>query len=229
MAGKPAGRTLVIVIVAVALVAAAALGYWGYGVHKKRELHGAVGAILKGASANLREALALEATAPAERMKLAQQLDAFAVATEKSAGQLKRLQVERDLALVDSADGHLVTLREIFRKRAAANRLHVLHTESLAALQDHMRADNRTGGWVQQAVRAKERAERDFREYRLAVATYGTLLGTLPGSQKRIAAYVGADALVEDVLIVKARERAIETARQATEDMERARKLAAPK
>jgi hypothetical protein len=227
MAGKPAGRTLV--IAAVALVAAAVLGYWAYSAHKKRELHGEVGAILKSTSAQLREALALEATAPAERMKLAQQLDGYAVATEKSAAALKRLQVERDLALVDSADAHLVTLREIFRKRAAANRLHVLHTESLAALQDHMRADNRTGGWVQQAVRAKERAERDFRDYRLAVATYGTLLGALPDSQKRIAPYVGADALVEDALIVKARERAIETARQATEEMDRVRKLAAPK
>jgi len=227
MAGKPASRKPVIVVIA--LVAAAVLGYWGYGVHKKRELHSAVGVILKGASGQLREALALEATAPAERMKLAQQLDGFAVAMEKSAAQLKQLEVERDLVLVDNADGHLVTLREIFRKRAAANRLYVLHTESLAALQDHMRADNRTGGWVQRAVRAKERAEKDYRDYRLAVATYGTLLGALPGSQKRIAPYVGKDALVEDALIVKARERAIETARQATEEMERVRKIAAPK
>lgn len=227
MAGKPASRTPV--IIAIALVAAAVLGYWGYGVHKKRELHGAVGAILKSASGQLREALATEATAPAERMKLAQQLDAFAVAMEKSAAQLKQLQIERDLALVDNADGHLVTLREIFRKRAASNRLYVLHTESLAALQEHMRTDNRTGGWVQRAVRAKERAEKDYRDYRLSVATYGTLLGSLPGSQKRIAPYVGKDALVEDALIVKARERAIETARQATEEMERVRKIAAPK
>jgi hypothetical protein len=227
MAGKPAGRTLV--IAAVVLVAAAVLGYWGYSAYQKRELHDAVGAILKVANAQLHEALALDATTPAERMKLAQRLDGFAVATEKSAAQLKQLPVERDLALVDNADGHLVTLREIFRKRAEANRLYVLHAESLAALRDHMRSDNRTGGWVQQAVRAKERAEKDFRDYRLSVGTYGTLLGTLSASQKRIAPYVGADTLIEDALVVKARERAIETARQATQEMERVRKLAAPK
>lgn len=226
MAGKSTGRFIIIAVVAVVV---AALAWWGYGSHKKRELHGAVGEILKSTSAQLREALETEATAPADRMKLAQRLDSFAVAAEKSASALKQLQVERDLALVDSVDAYLVTLREIFRKRASANRLYVLHTESLAALQDHMRADNRTGGWVQQAVRAKERAERDFRDYRLAVGTYGTLLGTLPDSQKRIAPYVGTGVLVEDALIVKARERAIETARHATEEMARVRKLAAPK
>ncbi len=228
MADKPATRTYI--IAAIALVAATALAFWGYGAYKKRELHNGVGAILKGASGQLREALALEAgPAPAERLKLAQKLDESAVATEKSIEQMKRLQVDRDLALVDNADSYLLTLREIFRKRSAANRLFVLHTESLAALRDHMRADNRTGAWVQQAVRAKERAEKDYRDYRLAVATYGTLLGTLPAVQKRIAPYVGADALVEDALLVKARERAIQTAEEAAAEMNKVRQLAAPK
>lgn len=227
MAGKPASRTLI--IAAVALVAVAVLAFWGYGAHKKRELHGTVGAILKSASGQLREALALEATTADERLKLAQKLDGMAIATEKSIEEMKRLPVDRDLALADSADSHLVTLREIFRKRAAANRLYVLHAESLAALSDHMRADNRTGAWVQQAVKSKERAEKDFRDYRLAVATYATLLGSLPASQKRIAPFVGADALVEDALLVKARERAIQTGEQAAAEMEKIRALAAPK
>jgi len=228
MADKPATRTYI--IAAIVFVAVAALAFWGYGAYKKRELHNGVGAILKGASGQLREALALEAgPTPAERLKLAQKLDESAVATEKSLEQMKRLQVDRDLALVDNADSYLVTLREIFRKRSAANRLYVLHTESLAALRDHMRADNRTGAWVQQAVRAKERAEKDYRDYRLAVATYGTLLGTLPAAQKRIVAYVGADALVEDALLVKARERAIQTAEEAAAEMQKVRALAAPR
>lgn len=227
MAGQPANRTLI--VVAVVLVVAAALGYWGYGAHKKRELHDAVSAILKDASGQLRAALELQATTPDERLKVAQQLDQMVVATEKSLERMKHLQVDRDLALTDNADSHLVTLREIFRRYAASNRLHVMHGESLAALRDHMRADNRTGAWVQQAVKAKERAEKDFRDYRLAIATYATLLGSLPASQQRVAPYVGADALVDEALLAGARERAIQAGEQAAAEMEKVRQLAAPK
>lgn len=228
MAGKPAGRTLV--IVAVALVAAAVLGYWGYGAYQKRELHGAIGAALKNTGGQLREALAIETgPAPADRLKVAEKLDEFATAADKSIEQLKRLPVARDLALADNADGHLVTAREIFRRQAAANRALALHAESLAALRDHMRVDNRSSAWVQQAVRAKERVEKDYRDYRIAVDTCDKLLGELPASQKRIASHIGAEALVENSLIGKARERAAETAAQIAAEMEKVRRLAAPK
>lgn len=225
---RPSIRT--IAIAAAALAAVIALGYWGYGVYKKRALHNAVSAILKDAGGALRESLSLEpGPASADRLQLAKKLEEHAVAMDKSIGQLKRLPVERDFMLADDAENHLITLREIISKRASANRLYVLHSESLGALQDHMRADNRTGAWVKQAVLAKERAEKDFRDYRLAVATYGTLLGTLTSSQKRIAPYVESAALVDGELLAKARERAIETATQAAAEMEKARQLAAPK
>lgn len=228
MAGRPAGSTLV--IGAVALIAAAVLGYWGYGAYQKRELHGTIGAALKSTGGQLREALAIEAgPAPADRLKVAEKLDEFATAADKSIEQLKRLPVARDLTLADNADGHLVTAREIFRRQAAANRALALHAESLAALHDHMRADNRSRAWVQQAVRAKDRVEKDYRDYRIAADSYDKLLGELPASQKRIAPHIGAEALVGNSLIEKARERAIETARQASVEMERVRKLAAPK
>lgn len=228
MATPLSNRTLVIAIAA--LVAAAVLGYWGYGVHKKRELRGGIQSTLTTAGSQLREALTLESEpAPADRLKVAQQFDALAEATDKSLEQLKRLQVERDLAAADRADGHLVMLREIFRRGGASHRLHALHTESLAALQEHMRGDNRTAEWVRQAVRAKERAEKDYRDYRLAVDIYAKLLDELPAAQKRIAPHGGTDALASDTLIATARTQAMATAERAAAEMEKMRRLAGPR
>ena len=228
MTARPSNNMIVIAVVLAAAVIT--LGYWGYSVYQKRVLHGEISAILKNAGAALRESLSLEpGPSTADRLQLAKQLEDHAMTMDKSIGQLKRLQVERDLMLADDAENYLITLREIMSKRAAANRLYVLHSESLEALQDHMRADNRTGEWVKQAVLAKERAEKDFRDYRLTVATYGTLLGTLGSTQRKIAPFVESAALIDLDLLAKARERAIETAKQAAAEMDKVRKLAAPK
>lgn len=227
MAVRSSMRLVITAIVAAAVIA---LGYWGYNAYQKRTLHNGISAILKTAGETLRESLSLEpGLATADRLPLAKKLEDRAATLDNSIGQLKRLQVERDLQLSDDAENYLITVREIIGKRATANRLYVLHTESLEALQEHMRTDNRTGAWVRQAVLAKERAEKDFRDYRLAVATYGTLLGTLASTQKKIAPFVSSAALVDEALLAKARERAIETAKQAAAEMEKVRQLAAPK
>lgn len=219
-----------IVISAVLAAAVIALGYWGYSAYQKRVLHSGISAILKNAGGVLRESLSLEpGPSAANRLELAKKLEDHAVTIDNSIGQLKLLQVERNLMLADDAENYLITLREIMSKRAAANRLYVLHSESLGALQDHMRADNRTGEWVKQAVLAKERAEKDFRDYRLAVATYGTLLGMLSSTQRKITPYVESGALIDGDLLAKARERAIETTQQAAAEMEKVRQLTAPK
>ena len=228
MTARPSNNRIVITVVLAAAVIT--LGYWGYSVYQKRVLHSGISAILKNAGAVLRESLALEpGPSTADRLQLAKQLEDHAVTIDKSIGQLKLLQVERDLMLADDAENYLITLREIMSKRATASRLYVLHSESLGALQDHMRADNRTGEWVKQAVLAKERAEKDFRDYRLTVATYGTLLGTLNSTQKKIAPFVDSAALIDEDLLAKARERAIKTATQATAEMEKVRQLTTPK
>src|SRR5688572_24147238 len=228
MADKAAGKSLV--IVAVALVVAAVLGYWGYGAYQKRELHSVLRASVTAAGTQLREALALEAgPAPAEHLKAAQRIDAFAASADQAVERMKSLPVSRDYALADIVDGHLVTAREILRKGGSIHRLYALHTESLGALQDHMRSDNRSGAWVKQAVSAKERAEKDFRDYRIAVDTYNQLLDALPASQKRIASFAGADALVDNALIAKARSHALASAEQAAAEMEKVRRLAGPK
>ncbi len=217
-------------IAAVALVLTVALLSWGYGAYKTQDLRSSVSASLSDAGGRLRETLSLESgQAPAERLQLAKKFEDHAEAVNRHIEQLKQMPAERDRTLADDADGYLVTVREIIRRRAAINRLYVLHTESLAALRDHMRADNRTSAWVQQAVRAKERAEKDFRDYRVMVDAYRTLVETLPPSQKKIAAHIKTAALAEETLLASARERELEGAKRAEAEMEKVRRLAAPK
>ena len=217
-------------IAAGALVLAVVILSWGYGAYKTQDLRSTVTTNLSDAGGRLRETLSVE-TGPAaeERLQLAKKLEGHAAAVDQHIERLKQLQAERDRTLADDADSYLVTVREIIRRRGAINRLYVQHTESLGALRQHMRADNRTGAWVQQAVRLKEKAEKDFRDYTLTVSAYDTLLAGLPASQKKIAVNAGASALAEDALIAKARERELETAKRAEAEMEKVRKMAAPK
>lgn len=217
-------------IAAGALVLAVVILSWGYGAYKTQNLRSTVTTNLSDAGGRLRETLSVETgAAAADRLQLAKKLDGHAAAVDQHIERLKQLPAERDRTLADDADSYLVTVREIIRRRGAINRLYVQHTESLGILREHMRADNRTGAWVQQAVRLKEKAEKDFRDYTLTVSAYDTLLAGLPASQKKIAVNAGASALAEDALIAKAREREQEGAKRAEAEMEKVRKMAAPK
>src|SRR5688572_32253149 len=83
-------KTIVLVLVAAAVVAA--LGYWGYGAYKTRELRGAVGAVLNDAGARLREALGVETGPPPEdRAVVVKKLESHAAAVDEAIARLKRL------------------------------------------------------------------------------------------------------------------------------------------
>lgn len=219
-----------IVMIVVAAVAAAGLGYWGYNAYQKRQLRGAVADVLKGAGETTRDALAVQAAPlPEDRAVPAKKLEDHGDAIEKTIARFKRLQLRRDRELTDAADSYLVTAREILRTQARMYRAYQRHSESLDALRDHMRVDDRRGAWVSAAVRAKDRAERDFRDYRLANATYATLLGSLPAAQKKIEHATAREALAAPDQIERARERALALANEAAAEMDKARKLVGPK
>jgi hypothetical protein len=227
MAAGSGSRSLVLVVVAV--VVAAGIGYWGYGAYKTREVRGSVATILKSAGGNIREALAMQAgPLSADRTAQVKQLDGYITSVDKNIEQFKRLPLDRDRALTDTADGYLVTVREILRIQARMYRAYQMHTESLDSLRDHMRVDDQRGAWVTGAVRAKDRAERDFRDYRLASSSYATLLGSLPTEQKKIEP-VAREALAPPDQIALARERAIALNSEAAAEMDKVRKLVGPK
>lgn len=223
MIARPSNQTLLIGVIAVAVVAAG-LGYWGYSAHKHRELRAAVGAFLKDSSARMRDALGME-TAPAtvNRAQFVSKLNEHATIAERNLQLFKRLDLARDRPLTDAADDYLLTTREILKKQLDSHRHRLLLEESSQALVSHMRAGSRGSTWVQDAVKAKERVNKDYRSYNLATEAYGKLLETFPASQKKIAPHVDKTFLIEDGPIAEARRRALQEARQIASDMDRIR------
>ena len=221
-----ANRTIVI---ALATIVAVGLGYWGYGTHKKRELNQTAVAALADASARMREALSIEAAPIADRAQAAQKLEEHVAAMDRHLKGLQGLDTSRNRALADTADHYLFSVREILKKQADSHRHRLLLADSLQALREHMRADNRTRAWVQQAVKAKERVNKDYRGYARAAEALGQFIETFPASQARIAPYVGASALIPDELTETARQSVLASARQAAAEVEKMDRMLLPR
>jgi len=217
------------IAIAVATLVAAGLGYWGYGALKKRELNQTTVAALTDASARMREALSIEAAPIADRAQTAQILEEHAAAMERHLKGLQSLDTSRDRALADAADHYLFSVREILRKQADSQRHRLLLADSLQSLREHMRADNRTSAWVQQAVKAKERVNKDYRGYARAAEALGQFIETYPASQARIAPYIVASALIPEELTEKARQSVLASARQAAAEVEKMDRMLLPR
>lgn len=194
----------------IVVLAAIVFGYYGYGVQKQRDLRGAIWVMLQETAPRMREALTLEASLPpAGRMGTADQLERHADAVDQRLQQLKSMDGSPDRAVADATDSYLVTVREILRKQSAANRARQSLSGSLQALRKHMQADDRTGAWVDHAVAAKERADKDYRDYRISAEAFNTVLGTLTDAQTRIAAHVEAQLLCDVDLIRAVRDQTL--------------------
>jgi hypothetical protein len=218
-------KIAVIAAIAVVLVAAGA-GYWAYQKHQHRELQKAVAVLLKDGSSMMREALGGEAAPPAaDRTPFVKQVEGHAAAAERNLQALQGLDGKRDRALVDAADDYLLSVREILKRQAASHRHRLMLLESGQALRDHFGKDDRSGAWVTAAVKLKERAERDHRDYRLAVSTYIQLLDRFPASQAKVASYLEPALLIDDATLAQARRGALEIEKQATAEIERLRQL----
>lgn len=215
-------------IAVTAAVVAAVLGYWGYGAHKSREAQRMALGQVADAAVRLREALTIEVgKSGADPAQIVQKLDEHAAAVDRGLQGLKRVDASNHQALVDAADDYLLTAREILKKQADSHRYRSMWMQSWQALREHLRHDTRTGAWVQQAVKARERANRDFRAYSMAAEALGKLLESFAASQKRVAPYVGTGALIADDLVASARARVAEDLQRATADMDKFSQLEA--
>ena len=214
-------RTLL--IAAAAFVVAAALGYWAFGTHKKGEAGKAVMALAQETGRHLQEALSTEPGRPST--EIVQAIGEYAAAASRNLEALKRLDAAGNQALVDAVDDYLLTSREIFGRQAASYRFRRQLLASTQALRDHMRADNRTGAWVREAVQAKERVEKDYRDYQSATEALNKLLESFPASVAKVASRSRTAPLVDDKLIADARKRSGAALQQATEDVEKIRQF----
>jgi len=212
------------IAIAVATLVAVGLGYWVYGAQQKRETQTATVALIADIADRLRQSLIAEAASPpAIRTRRMATLDNEAAAADQALQTLKALKAPGNQALVDAADDYLLTSREILKKLADSNRYRAMLDDSSQALREHMRSRSRSGAWVQDAVKARERVNQDLRGYTTAAEVSGKLLESLAASQKRIAPYVGKQALIADDIVAKAGERVLRDLQQTTAEMEKTR------
>jgi hypothetical protein len=214
-------------IAVVALVVAAALGYWAYGFQKKSEA-GKVGmALAQETARHLQDALALEPARPTS--ETVQAVSDYAAAAGRNLEALKRLDASGARELVDALEDFLLTSREILGRQAASLRFRRQFDASAQALRGHMRADNRTGTWVREAVQYKEQVEKDYRDYAAATEALEKLLESLSASVARLAARSRAAPLIDANLIAEARKRTSAAFKQATGEVETIRQFALPR
>ena len=216
-----------ILFAAVALVVAAVFGYWAYGTHKKSEVSKTAMALAQETGRHLQEALSTEPGRPST--ETVQAVTEYAAAASRNLEAVKRLNAAGNQALVDAVDDYLLTSREILGRQAASYRFRGQLLASTQALRDHMRADNRTGAWVREAVQAKERVEKDYRDYASATEALDKLLESFPASVAKLAARSRAPALVDERLIAEARKRSSAALQQATDEVEKIRQFAVPR
>ncbi|HUF81280.1 MAG TPA: hypothetical protein VMN03_09115 [Burkholderiales bacterium] len=228
MAGRPDTRIIIIVIAVAALVAASALGYWAYSGHKKREFDKTILTLAADTGTRLRDALAIETAPPtADRGSFLRKLDGHAATLDRNLKTLRGSGSGSNLALTDAADDYLLTAREILKRQADSRRHRLLLQDSARALREHMRADNRSGAWVRQAVEAKNRVNTNYHAYVQASDALDLLLGTLRASQAKIAPYVAPDLLIADGVIDEARRRAREDKNHTAAEFERLQRIGA--
>jgi len=214
-------------IAVAALVVAAVLGYWAYGTHRKSDVDKTAMALAQETGRHLQEALSTEPGRASTETE--QAIADYAAAAGRNLEALKRLDAAGNQALVDALDDTLLTSREILARQAAAYRFRRQFLASSQALRDHMRADNRTGAWVREAVQAKDRVEKDYRDYAGAAEALDKLLESFPASLAKLASRSGAAPLVDDKLVAEARKRSSAALQQATEEVENIRQFTVPR
>ena len=211
----------------IALVVAAVLGYWAYGIQKKSETGKTAMALAQETGRQLQEALTADPGRPSSEM--AQSVADYAATATRNLETLRRLGGGGNRELLDALDDFLLTGREVLVRQAASFRYRRQLNASTQALRDHMRTDNRTGAWVRDAVQHKERVEKDYRDYASTAEALDKLLESLPGSASKLAARSRAAPLVDASLVAEARKRASAALQQATAEMEKIRQMALPR
>jgi hypothetical protein len=211
-----------------ALVLASALGYWGVSVYRKVQLQRTVSALVMDSSERLEAALALEGeTAGASGAQTVARLDEQAQEVDKHVIELRDTNASPGRRLVAAAEEYLLTVRQILREQAASHRYRIQVSASEAALREHMRsAGRRSKGWIDEAIRAKDRLEKNYFDYRVSTEALERLLASYPAARKAIAAQLSAPLLADDA-VESARKRTLAGSKRIAASVEQARQLAA--
>jgi hypothetical protein len=213
------------------LLAAVAVGYWAHSALKKRELAEQVVSLVGDTSAQLREALSLEAVSSlAGTPETVSRLERYSRNTAERLATLEGLDTWRDPPLSDAAHSYLAASRQLLANQVMSHRLRSQFSYSSETLREHMQgAGRRADGWIEEAMRRKTRVDGDYAQYRHAVENYERLLNEYRDLRADAVPRLGAQLVVDDALAAEARARVIEAGRRAAAEMQKARQLAAPR
>jgi hypothetical protein len=218
-------RAKVLLAALVAVVTGSAFGYWGAAEYEQRERRDDIVWLVQDTSLRLRMALVSEpVAATADDGDALRPFYEHAVAVDRHLQKLRNIDTSDGAALgalADAADDYLLTSREILLRRASSQRYRVKFSDDLRQLRHHMRADNRTGAWITAAVRAKERVDEDYRDFRIASTALVTLIDSFPAAQAKIAPHVDAARRINDAVVATARERMVAASQATARELER--------
>jgi DNA-binding transcriptional regulator of glucitol operon len=211
-----------------ALLAASALGYWGVGAYRKAQLQRTIVALVLDSSERLERALALEGeAATASSPQTVSKLDDQAQEVDKHVIDLRDLGSSTNSALVAAADDYLLTARQILRELAASHRYRVQVSVSDERLREHMsKAGRRSAAWMDEAIRAKDRLEKNYFDYRVSAEALDRQLASYPETRKKMAAQLRVPILADEPAEI-ARKRALANSKRIAANVEQARQLAA--
>ena len=207
---------------------ASALGYWGVSAYRKAQLQKTVYALVRDSSERMQAALALEnETATADNPQTVARLDEQAQEVDKHVVDLRDMSAAPNRALVAAAEEYLLTVRQILREQAASHRYRIQVKASDERLREHMRkAGRRSAGWIDEAVRAKDRLEKNYFDYRISAEALERLLASYPSVRRKMAAQLSVPLLADET-VESARKRTLAASKRIAANVEQARQLAA--
>lgn len=210
-------------VIAAALLLAAVTAWWAYKAQQERQIAVTVTALAREAGTRLRDALVLDAQPQAGDG--VRKLEAHLAAVDGHLQKLRGLNTSSMTALGEAADDYVLTTREILRRLAVGQRARLEFAQSSQALLEHMRADRGGASWVGEAVRLKDRVEKDFSDHKAAAEALVHLLVSFPAAQAAIALHVKTPLpLLDAELLDAAGQRARASVQQAAAEIEKIRK-----
>ena len=140
---------------------------------------------------------------------------------------LRRMNPSPNRPLVDAAELYVVTARELLRRMAASKRSRV----ELAASTNALRAlvhdtGRRSGAWIGEMLRANERLDKAYFNYRVTGEALASLFDSLRRARANLAARVDPALLLDEPLRANAEARALAAAKRASEELGEVRRLA---
>ena len=218
-------RAKALLVALVTLTGGSAFGYWsyiGYQQREQRELRDEVAALVQDTAVRLRAGLASQPGGiNPDNPEALRSLYDHAVMVDGHLKKFRNLDVSSLAHFGDAADDYLLTSREILLRRASTQRYRLKIADDLRSLRKHMRTDDATGAWITAAVRAKERVDEVYRDYRMASTALRELLQSLPAAQAKIAPHVDAALLIDDSLVNDTHQRVMVVTQNTERELDR--------